>query len=77
MPKFRNNRYGVSMNLQLFAEGGDTGADAGDGDDQDDTEGGADEGGEDEPKYTQLEMSIAMISTPIESTVLDFMRMEV
>lgn len=56
MPKFRNNRYGVSMNLQLFAEGGDTGADAGDGDDQDDTEGGADEGGEDEPKYTQADI---------------------
>lgn len=33
MPKFRNNRYGASMNLQLFAEGGDTEADAGDGDD--------------------------------------------
>lgn len=63
MPKFRNNRYGVSMNLQLFAEGGDTGADAGDGDDQDDTEGGADEGGEDEPKYTQADIDKAVART--------------
>nr|WP_308778756.1 hypothetical protein [uncultured Blautia sp.] len=63
MPKFRNNRYGVSMNLQLFAEGGDTGADTGDGDDQDDTEGGADEGGEGEPKYTQADIDKAVART--------------
>lgn len=63
MPKFKNNRYGISMNLQLFAEGGDTGADAGDGDDQDDTEGGADEGGEDEPKYTQADIDKAVART--------------
>ena len=63
MPKFRNNRYGVSMNLQLFAEGGDTGADAGDGDDQDDTEDGTDEGGEDEPKYTQADIDKAVART--------------
>ena len=63
MPKFRNNRYGISMNLQLFAEGGDTGADAGDGDDQDDTEDGTDEGGEDEPKYTQADIDKAVART--------------
>lgn len=63
MPKFRNNRYGASMNLQLFAEGGDTEADAGDGDDQDDTEDGTDEGGEDEPKYTQADIDKAVART--------------
>lgn len=63
MPKFRNNRYGISMNLQLFAEGGDTRADAGDGDDQDDTEDGTDEGGEDEPKYTQADIDKAVART--------------
>lgn len=63
MPKFRNNRYGASMNLQLFAEGGDTGADAGDGDDQDDTEDGMDEGGKDEPKYTQADIDKAVART--------------
>lgn len=63
MPKFMNSRYGVSMNLQLFAEGEDTGGETGDGDDQDDTEGGTDEGGEDEPKYTQADIDKAVART--------------
>ncbi|WP_287972365.1 hypothetical protein, partial [Blautia sp.] len=35
----------------------------GDGDDQDDTEGGADEGGEGEPKYTQADIDKAVART--------------
>ena len=63
MPKFRNSNYGTKMDLQLFAEGGDTGEETGDGDDQDDTEDGTDEGGEDEPKYTQADIDKAVART--------------
>lgn len=45
MPKYMNNRYRLTMNLQLFAEGeDDAGDDSGEGDDQDDEE--SDEDGE-------------------------------
>lgn len=63
MPKFMNNNYGTKINLQLFAEGEGTGAETGDGDDQDDTEEGTDEGGEDEPKYTQADIDKAVART--------------
>lgn len=64
MPKFMNNRFGVSMNLQFFAEDDGTGADTGDGDDQDeDSDDDADEGGEDEPKYTQADLDKAVART--------------
>lgn len=63
MPKFRNNNYGTKINLQLFAEGEDTGTETGDGDDQDNTEDGTDEGGEDEPKYTQADIDKAVART--------------
>lgn len=63
MPKFMNNNYGTKINLQLFAEGEDTGAETGDGDDQDDTEDGTDEGREDEPKYTQADIDKAVART--------------
>lgn len=63
MPKFRNSNYGTKMDLQLFAEGGDTGEETGDGDDQDDTKDGTDEGGEDEPKYTQADIDKAVART--------------
>lgn len=63
MPKFKNNRYGMKIDLQLFAEGECTGENTGDGDDQDDTEDGTDEGGEDEPKYTQADIDKAVART--------------
>lgn len=65
MPKFMNNRFGVSMNLQFFAEDDGTGADTGDGDDQDDDSGDddADEDGDDEPKYTQADLDKAVART--------------
>lgn len=64
MPKFMNNRFGVSMDLQFFAEDDGTGADTGDGDDQDeDSDDDADEGGEDEPKYTQADLDKAVART--------------
>lgn len=65
MPKFMNNRFGVSMNLQFFAEDDGTGADTGDGDDQDEDSGDddADEDGDDEPKYTQADLDKAVART--------------
>lgn len=66
MPKFMNCRY-FTMDLQLFAGGGDgAGDNAGDGDDQDDDhegDDGADEGGGDEPKYTQADLDKAVART--------------
>lgn len=65
MPKFMNNRFGVSMDLQFFAEDDGTGSDTGDGDDQDEDsdDDDADEGGEDEPKYTQADLDKAVART--------------
>lgn len=66
MPIFMNCRY-FTMDLQLFAEGGDgAGDNAGDGNDQDDDhegDDGSDEGGEDEPKYTQADLDKAVART--------------
>lgn len=65
MPKYMNNRY--LMNLQLFAENGDTGDagnDSGDGDDQnDDRDDDSGEDGDDEPKYTQADLDKAVART--------------
>lgn len=57
MPKHMNNGYRLTMNLQLFAEGGDDGDDSGEGDDQDGEE--PDEDGEEdenEKKYSQKDV---------------------
>lgn len=66
MPKYMNNTYNT-LDLQLFAEGGEgAGDDAGDGDDQDEDHGdddGSDEGGDDEPKYTQADLDKAVART--------------
>ena len=59
MPKYMNNRYRLTMNLQLFAEGeDDAGDDSGEGDDQDDEE--SDEDGEEEQTYTKEELDKAV-----------------
>lgn len=59
MPKYMNNRYRLTMNLQLFAEGeDDAGDDSGEGDDQDDEE--SDEDGEEEQTYTKEELNKAV-----------------
>lgn len=59
MPKHMNNKYRLTMNLQLFAEGGDeAGDDSGEGDDQDDEE--SNEDGEEEQTYTKEELDKAV-----------------
>jgi hypothetical protein len=63
MPKFMNIKYGMPMNLQFFAEGGDGGSnaadDAGDGGDQDGEE-TPEENVDDEPQYTEADLNEAV-----------------
>lgn len=66
MPKIMNMKsmYFSKLNLQLFAEDDSTGEDAGDGDDQDEeSEDDTDEGGDDEPKFTQADIDKAVART--------------
>lgn len=67
MPKYMNMGKYVSrkMNLQIFAEDTGAGDDAGDGGDQDEDsdEDETDEGGDDEPKFTQADLDKAVART--------------